>query len=158
MPFALIKSRAKAAGETDVRVGARSEPPARRAPSYTHTPVIPQVETTCAICLADMEDGEAVRQLIRCHHAYHAPCLDTWLQRSALCPLCKRSVLGSATGPPAIRVAALEMSPLSAGTVEGAVPPRGLPVSVAELAHSPMAPVAPSPQDHGRPWAREVSI
>lgn len=52
-------------------------------------------QTTCTICLEDFAPDTAttVRQL-PCHHVYHPPCIDPFLlQRSSLCPLCKRSVL-----------------------------------------------------------------
>ena len=44
----------------------------------------------CAICLAAMHAADLVKQLGSCGHAYHAACLDEWLRRSNLCPLCKR--------------------------------------------------------------------
>lgn len=51
--------------------------------------------TTCSICIDDFEDGERVRVLPKCKHAFHTDCLMPWLtERQGCCPLCKRSVLG----------------------------------------------------------------
>lgn len=47
--------------------------------------------TTCSICLESFEDGESLRML-PCMHAYHTPCIDTWLQQKASCPVCKISI------------------------------------------------------------------
>jgi hypothetical protein len=46
----------------------------------------------CAICYADVEDGETTRILPGCQHEYHQPCIDPWLLRKASCPLCVRKV------------------------------------------------------------------
>ncbi|KAI8470371.1 MAG: hypothetical protein J3K34DRAFT_368518, partial [Monoraphidium minutum] len=42
----------------------------------------------CTICLDAYADGELVKQL-PCGHSYHAACIDEWLRKSAVCPLCK---------------------------------------------------------------------
>ncbi|XP_060184476.1 probable E3 ubiquitin-protein ligase RHA1A [Lycium barbarum] len=50
--------------------------------------------STCAVCLCTFEEGEEVRELIKCNHIFHKDCLDTWLQKdSATCPLCRSKVL-----------------------------------------------------------------
>ncbi|CAN6382159.1 unnamed protein product [Urochloa humidicola] len=46
-------------------------------------------EPTCAVCLADFDDGEAVRVLPECLHYFHAECIGTWLQGSTSCPMCR---------------------------------------------------------------------
>ncbi|KAK6132881.1 hypothetical protein DH2020_033361 [Rehmannia glutinosa] len=38
-------------------------------------------ETSCAICLQDLKDGEYVRLLSNCKHFYHLQCIDEWLIR-----------------------------------------------------------------------------
>merc|ERR1711920_1177764 len=48
-------------------------------------------ETSCAVCLGDFETGETLRQL-PCGHKFHQCCIDTWLCRSKVCPLCIQSV------------------------------------------------------------------
>jgi len=46
----------------------------------------------CAVCLSAFEEGEEVRQLPRCKHSFHAPCIDMWLYSHSDCPLCRSSV------------------------------------------------------------------
>ncbi|RLM59111.1 putative RING zinc finger domain superfamily protein [Panicum miliaceum] len=46
-------------------------------------------EPTCAVCLADFDDGEAVRVLPECMHYFHAECIDSWLRGSTSCPMCR---------------------------------------------------------------------
>jgi len=44
----------------------------------------------CAICLEAFVGEDNCKQLQPCYHVFHASCFDTWLERSVLCPLCKR--------------------------------------------------------------------
>ncbi|RCV06864.1 hypothetical protein SETIT_1G197600v2 [Setaria italica] len=46
----------------------------------------------CAVCLAELEDGEAARFLPRCGHGFHAECVDMWLASHTTCPLCRLTV------------------------------------------------------------------
>uniref|UniRef100_A0A1D1Y6I1 RING-type E3 ubiquitin transferase n=1 Tax=Anthurium amnicola TaxID=1678845 RepID=A0A1D1Y6I1_9ARAE len=50
----------------------------------------------CAVCLNEFEEGERLRRLPGCAHAFHIDCIDTWLQSSANCPLCRSEVAISA--------------------------------------------------------------
>jgi hypothetical protein len=43
----------------------------------------------CSICLGDLEDDDQVKEML-CGHCFHTPCLDEWLSRQFVCPLCKR--------------------------------------------------------------------
>jgi E3 ubiquitin-protein ligase ATL41 len=43
----------------------------------------------CAVCLSAVQDGEAVRALPGCGHAFHAACVDAWLCVRATCPVCR---------------------------------------------------------------------
>ncbi|GJM90751.1 hypothetical protein PR202_ga07060 [Eleusine coracana subsp. coracana] len=43
----------------------------------------------CAVCLCGMQDGDAVRALPGCGHAFHAACVDAWLCARATCPVCR---------------------------------------------------------------------
>ncbi|TVU42470.1 hypothetical protein EJB05_08877, partial [Eragrostis curvula] len=44
----------------------------------------------CAICLAEFEDGGAMRVLPQCGHGFHAACIDKWLRGHSSCPSCRR--------------------------------------------------------------------
>eukprot|EP00419_Tripos_fusus_P044398 CAMPEP_0172820114 /NCGR_PEP_ID=MMETSP1075-20121228/15043_1 /TAXON_ID=2916 /ORGANISM="Ceratium fusus, Strain PA161109" /LENGTH=432 /DNA_ID=CAMNT_0013660737 /DNA_START=552 /DNA_END=1847 /DNA_ORIENTATION=+ len=45
----------------------------------------------CSVCLAGFEEGEEVRSL-PCNHNFHRSCIDTWLARSGMCPLCRSAL------------------------------------------------------------------
>ncbi|KAL6854427.1 hypothetical protein ACP4OV_019330 [Aristida adscensionis] len=46
----------------------------------------------CAVCINAVRDGETVRRLPACGHAFHAPCVDGWLRAHATCPMCRADV------------------------------------------------------------------
>ncbi|GLJ06249.1 hypothetical protein SUGI_0034330 [Cryptomeria japonica] len=48
--------------------------------------------TECSVCLAEFTDGEAVRVLLKCRHAFHIPCIGIWLHRQSTCPVCRADV------------------------------------------------------------------
>lgn len=47
----------------------------------------------CSICLSAFQEGDSVRQLPKCGHAFHQACIDLWLLRQNNCPLCKGDVV-----------------------------------------------------------------
>ncbi|XP_020102030.1 probable E3 ubiquitin-protein ligase ATL45 [Ananas comosus] len=53
---------------------------------------------TCAVCLADFEEGEAVRVLPECAHCFHVACIDAWLRARTSCPVCRAEI-----APPPLR-------------------------------------------------------
>ncbi|KAG8092985.1 hypothetical protein GUJ93_ZPchr0012g21563 [Zizania palustris] len=46
----------------------------------------------CAVCLLEFADGDELRALPLCGHAFHADCIDVWLRAHASCPLCRAAV------------------------------------------------------------------
>ena len=46
-------------------------------------------EATCAVCLAELDDGVSVRVLPVCMHYFHASCIGEWLLAHHTCPLCR---------------------------------------------------------------------
>ncbi|KAG5481460.1 hypothetical protein LSCM1_05469 [Leishmania martiniquensis] len=49
--------------------------------------------TTCPICLEHFTlDNPAI--LLKCEHGFHLQCLESWRQRSSMCPMCFAPVVG----------------------------------------------------------------
>lgn len=48
--------------------------------------------TECAVCLTEFQENESLRLLPKCSHAFHLPCIDTWLKSQSSCPLCRANV------------------------------------------------------------------
>ncbi|XP_066334321.1 RING-H2 finger protein ATL39-like [Miscanthus floridulus] len=46
-------------------------------------------EAACAVCLAELADGDALRVLPVCMHYFHAACVGEWLRAHDTCPLCR---------------------------------------------------------------------
>ncbi|CAK9159133.1 unnamed protein product [Ilex paraguariensis] len=49
--------------------------------------------TDCSVCLSEFEEDESLRLLPKCSHAFHIPCIDTWLRSHKNCPLCRAPVV-----------------------------------------------------------------
>ncbi|PKU70449.1 RING-H2 finger protein ATL52-like [Dendrobium catenatum] len=49
----------------------------------------------CSVCLGDFCEGELVRFLPACGHAFHVLCIDTWLRSHISCPLCRAKIIDS---------------------------------------------------------------
>lgn len=49
--------------------------------------------TECAVCLDDVEDGQAARVMPVCRHVFHRSCADAWLSANAVCPMCRVAML-----------------------------------------------------------------
>lgn len=43
----------------------------------------------CAVCLDGFQRGEKCRMLPVCRHTFHAQCVDSWLYKNPLCPICR---------------------------------------------------------------------
>lgn len=50
-------------------------------------------EGLCVICCCEYEAGEHIK-LLPCLHMYHKLCIDAWLRRSTVCPVCQVRVCG----------------------------------------------------------------
>ncbi|XP_057812546.1 E3 ubiquitin-protein ligase RING1-like [Salvia miltiorrhiza] len=49
--------------------------------------------TDCAVCLSEFEEDETLRLLPKCSHAFHLPCIDTWLASHTNCPMCRAGIV-----------------------------------------------------------------
>ncbi|KAF0918682.1 hypothetical protein E2562_025808 [Oryza meyeriana var. granulata] len=52
-----------------------------------------KAEAECAVCIAELRDGDECRALPRCGHRFHAACVDVWLRLHTTCPLCRAGVV-----------------------------------------------------------------
>ncbi|KAM5579424.1 RING-H2 finger protein ATL2 [Rosa sericea] len=46
-------------------------------------------QNECVVCLRGLQNEEFVRQLPKCKHTFHAPCIDMWLYSHSDCPICR---------------------------------------------------------------------
>ncbi|KAL6959434.1 RING-type E3 ubiquitin transferase, partial [Sarracenia purpurea var. burkii] len=49
--------------------------------------------TDCSVCLSEFREDETLRLLPKCSHAFHIPCIDTWLRSHKNCPLCRAPIV-----------------------------------------------------------------
>ncbi|GAU19142.1 hypothetical protein TSUD_79650 [Trifolium subterraneum] len=52
--------------------------------------------TECSVCLGEFQEEESLKLLPKCSHAFHVPCIDTWLRSHKNCPLCRAPVVNDA--------------------------------------------------------------
>ncbi|XP_061365744.1 E3 ubiquitin-protein ligase RING1-like [Gastrolobium bilobum] len=60
--------------------------------------------TECSVCLGEFQQEESLRLLPKCSHAFHIPCIDTWLRSHKNCPLCRAPVVHDAGCGAEVRV------------------------------------------------------
>ncbi|KAK0584237.1 hypothetical protein LWI29_009858 [Acer saccharum] len=54
-------------------------------------------QSECVICLGELEDGEMVRLLPNCRHAFHVTCIDDWFLGHSSCPVCRSPIVDDHT-------------------------------------------------------------
>ncbi|KAI3451195.1 hypothetical protein Pfo_007860 [Paulownia fortunei] len=64
----------------------------------------------CSVCLNEFQEDESLRLLPKCSHAFHVPCIDTWLRSHKNCPMCRAPILISNTN------AAAEVNSVATGS------------------------------------------
>ncbi|KAL2539527.1 RING-H2 finger protein ATL44 [Abeliophyllum distichum] len=52
----------------------------------------------CAVCLENFKGGEKCRLLPICRHTFHVQCIDSWLLKTAACPICRTRANAPQTG------------------------------------------------------------
>eukprot|EP00811_Abedinium_folium_P028384 NODE_4389_length_1897_cov_13.497740.p1 GENE.NODE_4389_length_1897_cov_13.497740~~NODE_4389_length_1897_cov_13.497740.p1 ORF type:complete len:332 (-),score=48.91 NODE_4389_length_1897_cov_13.497740:566-1561(-) len=58
-----------------------------------------QDDPQCSICLAALNDQQAIVQVTACSHVFHMVCLAGWLHVNRTCPLCRLDLAGSGDTP-----------------------------------------------------------
>ncbi|CAN4095465.1 unnamed protein product [Withania somnifera] len=43
----------------------------------------------CAVCLDVIENEQVARLIPGCNHGFHVECVDTWLSKHPVCPVCR---------------------------------------------------------------------
>uniref|UniRef100_A0ACD5WY76 Uncharacterized protein n=1 Tax=Avena sativa TaxID=4498 RepID=A0ACD5WY76_AVESA len=65
----------------------------------------------CAVCLAEMADGEKGRLLPGCGHRFHVECIDRWFRANSTCPLCRVAAFGEPSAVEAHKVGPVAAAP-----------------------------------------------
>ncbi|KAJ9166531.1 hypothetical protein P3X46_021271 [Hevea brasiliensis] len=60
--------------------------------------------TECSVCLSEFQQGQTLRLLPKCNHAFHIYCIDTWLRSHTNCPLCRAHIVNDPVTAPLISV------------------------------------------------------
>ncbi|KAM0925500.1 hypothetical protein ACQ4PT_004152 [Festuca glaucescens] len=107
----------------------------------------PQVASECAVCLSEFQEGERLRLLPTCLHAFHIDCINAWLQATANCPLCRAAVSGSVCQQPHITINHIDVV---------AVLQANAPTANAEAVAIDIP--SPSPAGRGRPRGSRMSM
>lgn len=50
-------------------------------------------QSECVVCLGELEEGDMVRLLPNCGHAFHVPCIDEWFLAHSNCPICRAPIV-----------------------------------------------------------------
>ncbi|CAK9157708.1 unnamed protein product [Ilex paraguariensis] len=50
-------------------------------------------QSECVVCLGELKDGDMVRLLPICRHAFHVPCIDQWFIAHSSCPVCRSGIV-----------------------------------------------------------------
>ncbi|XP_030527089.1 RING-H2 finger protein ATL80 [Rhodamnia argentea] len=69
----------------------------RSLPKLTFTSDSAARFSDCTICLAEFAEGDEIRVLPHCGHAFHVACIDPWLGSHSSCPSCRRILVAAPT-------------------------------------------------------------
>ncbi|XP_076939706.1 E3 ubiquitin-protein ligase RING1-like [Bidens hawaiensis] len=53
------------------------------------------IDSDCPVCLGVFQQGDILRLLPKCSHAFHVECIDMWLRSHINCPLCRAPVVNN---------------------------------------------------------------
>jgi len=49
-------------------------------------------DNKCVVCQYEFKNGEEVTKL-SCGHLFHSECVDTWLSKNKVCPMCHKEII-----------------------------------------------------------------
>ncbi|XWS60718.1 hypothetical protein CRYUN_Cryun07bG0059800 [Craigia yunnanensis] len=52
----------------------------------------------CVVCLENFSKGDKCKLLPNCKHSFHSQCIDSWLLKTPICPICRTSADSSKVG------------------------------------------------------------
>ncbi|KAG1354330.1 E3 ubiquitin-protein ligase ATL4 [Cocos nucifera] len=121
--------------------------------------VLPKSSPDCAVCLSPFHPHDELRLLPACRHAFHSPCIDTWLRSTPSCPLCRSSIT-LPPPPPPLSAAAEDPPRSSSFRIEiGSVSRRRTPTEEdAAGAATSLPPPPPPPPLPPQPHLRSYSL
>ncbi|OWM90488.1 RING-H2 finger protein ATL64-like [Punica granatum] len=62
----------------------------QKLPQFTCKSASPAVE--CTVCLESFRPGDSCRLLPNCTHSFHSHCIDSWLLKTPVCPICRAAI------------------------------------------------------------------
>lgn len=68
--------------------------------------------TDCSVCLSEFQEDETLRLLPKCNHAFHIPCIDTWLRSHTNCPMCRAGIMNNAAPLPSQELVVQDSGPV----------------------------------------------
>ncbi|XP_023512261.1 RING-H2 finger protein ATL74-like [Cucurbita pepo subsp. pepo] len=77
------------------------------------------INTECAVCLGEFEEGELIKNLPNCNHSFHSSCIDAWLRNHSSCPLCRLHVSNLSIDCPTPDSSSAMLETLSREDVDG---------------------------------------
>ncbi|KAL4566583.1 hypothetical protein LXL04_030701 [Taraxacum kok-saghyz] len=80
-------------------------------------------EVECVVCLEGFKGGDKCRLLPNCRHSFHVNCIDSWLMKTAVCPVCGNPDPGIQRGSDVRRILHRRLSPPSASAPFRLSPP-----------------------------------
>ncbi|KAI3439568.1 RING-type domain-containing protein, partial [Psidium guajava] len=69
-------------------------------------------DVDCAVCLENFKADEKCRLLPNCKHCFHAQCIDSWLLKMPVCPVCRTAIAPLESGARLVEEARIEHNAL----------------------------------------------
>lgn len=78
--------------------------------------------TECSVCLNEFQEDETLRLLPKCNHAFHVPCIDTWLRSHTNCPMCRAPIVKNNNNNNTSAESSSSASASSSSTIPDSIP------------------------------------